>query len=382
MKTSLTILITVLALVTTNLAAQSPAYVIQTDLPGVAAAVEPPAWLDPLTATDADLATYGFPPRPDAETQPRRFRSWQRAMARPKHFIVPQLTITNRVHGLARGARAQEMIVPGQISPTPPQPTGITTSWTSSNWSAVVVRSGASSFGTDSFHTVSAEYVVPQAPQPSGSLAGAFNINCPATQSSSWVGIDGWSQSAVTNQPAVISQDVLQAGTESDASCQSQNYYAWYEWYSDETGKSQGPEVQIGGFAVSPGDDIWIEVWNTSATQGYAFIFNYATGEAVNLSFPAPPGTTLRGNTAEWVVERPTNLDNGSLATLADYASDYFSNSNADTYSNAVYSPGAASAELVTMLNGSVPISYPTLLGADAIQFQHEAPPTAKKAIF
>lgn len=196
-----------------------------------------------------------------------------------------------------------------------------------------------------------------------------------AESSSSWVGIDGSG-----------SLDVLQAGTASDASCQSQDYYAWYEWYSDETGQKQGPEVQIGGFAISPGDDIWIEVWNTSATQGNAYIFSYATGQAVNLSFPAPSGTQLVGNTAEWVVERPGNLDNDNLTTLADYAADYFSNCNADTYSNVLYTPGSPSAQLVAMCNndtcsaGSLPISYPTLLGNSAIQFQQEA--TVKKAIF
>lgn len=348
MKNSLVILFTALTCAATNLAAQSMAYVIPTNLAGVTAAAEPPAWLNPLTATDGDLAMYGYPPRPNPEMQSARFQSWQKAMAQSKHFVLPNLSITNKVHGPTHTVQAR--------SPTqPPADSGTTNAFESSNWSAVVVPSGASSFSTNSFHSVAAEYVVPVASQ------GPGVCNAGTDYSSSWVGIDGSG-----------SPDVLQAGTESDASCGLQSYYAWYEWYPQS-------EVQIGGFAVSPGDDIWIEVWNTSPTQGYAYIVNESTGQALNLSFVAPSGTQLVGNTAEWVVERPTI--NGSYATLAVYASDYFSNCYADTYSGVEYTPGSASAQLVTMLaNNSAPTSYPTLLGANAIQFQWELP--VKKAIF
>jgi Peptidase A4 family len=362
MKTNLTILLTALSCVATHLAAQSAAYAIQTNLPGVTAAAEPPAWLDPLTATDADLAAYGFPPRPDAQTQPERLRSWQRAMAHPKHLIVPNLGITNVTHSLTRAVQ----VLPNnpQVNPEPPVPYDNATAFETPNWSAAVaVLSDVSSFGASSFHTISAEYVVPVAPQPTG--------DCTATWESSWVGIDGDSD---------LSSDLLQAGTESDASCESQNYFAWYQWLP------QNPTaVPITNFPVSPGDDIWIEVWNTSATEGYAYIFNYATGQAVNLSFQAISGTQLVGNTAEWVVERPQV--NGSYSTLSGYASDYFSDCYADTYGDVLFTPSSPSTQLWTMCNSqtpcssaSMPISYPTLLGASAIQFQQES--TTKKATF
>jgi hypothetical protein len=258
-----------------------------------------------------------------------------------------------------------------QTTVAPPDSSSITTPWESPNWSAVVVTSDISTFGANSFRSIEAEYVVPVAPQPSGEVEGPFNINCPVTQSSSWVGIDG---------DEALSSDLLQAGTESDASCQSQAYYAWYQWLP------QNPnEVQLGGLAVSPGDDMWVEVWNTSATQGYVYVFDYATGQAVSLSIAAQPGTRLIGNTAEWVVERPEA--SGSYATLANYISDYFSDCSAETNSNATYSPGSASTQLWTMCNSqgpcssaSIPISFPTVLGTSAIQFQYEAT-GIKKAI-
>ena len=41
---------------------------IPTNLPGVKTALAPPDGFDPLAAWDDELATYGFPPRPDEDT--------------------------------------------------------------------------------------------------------------------------------------------------------------------------------------------------------------------------------------------------------------------------------------------------------------------------
>ena len=41
---------------------------------------EPPKGFNPVTATDVELATYGFPPRPDKQTDPDHYALWERAM--------------------------------------------------------------------------------------------------------------------------------------------------------------------------------------------------------------------------------------------------------------------------------------------------------------
>jgi hypothetical protein len=42
---------------------------------------------DALNASDADLATYNLPPRPDGATAPRALLSWKRAMSPPLYFV-------------------------------------------------------------------------------------------------------------------------------------------------------------------------------------------------------------------------------------------------------------------------------------------------------
>jgi len=304
---------------------------VATNVPGIAIPNAPPRDFDPVTAPDSLLALYGFPPRPDAAMQPEAHDSWARAMRSSSARITPHLEQTNVYHG--------------------PKRTG-NSSGTSLNWSGSVDFGGANSYNhTNSFYYLIADYVVPTAIQAYGACTGGWDY------SSSWIGIDGDG-----------SNDVLQAGTESDAYCSggsnSSYYSAWIEWFPFS-------ETRITNFPVAPGDDLFIEVWNTSSTQGYAYLFNYRTNQSVSLSLTPPAGTSLIGNSAEWVVERPSV--GGGLATLTNYVWDFFANCYAYTWSGVSYTPGTTSATQLTMLdNSSKPISYPTLLGTNAIWFRDE----------
>ncbi len=174
---------------------------------------------------------------------------------------------------------------------------------------------------------------------------------------STWVGIDGWGSS-----------DVLQSGIEFDAYCDggsTATYYSpWYEWYPLG-------EVRVTSLPIAPGDDIFVEVWNTSATQGYAYMVNESDNTAVEVGFTAPLGTKLIGNSAEWVTERPSV--SGSLATLTNYTDEPYWSAYAIDFGYNVTGPGSASSFGVTMLdNSGSPISYPTLLGASGILMQNE----------
>ena len=124
---------------------------------------------------------------------------------------------------------------------------------------------------------------MPVAEQAFGACTGGWDYG------SAWNGIDGWG-----------SPDVLQAGVEFDAYCalgghvKSTYYSAWYEWYPFG-------EVRIGGFPIAPGDDIFVEVWNTSSTAGHAYLVNYNNNQSVNIAFNAPAGTS-------WSATRPSGL--------------------------------------------------------------------------
>jgi hypothetical protein len=91
----------------------------------------------------------------------------------------------------------------------------------------------------------------------------------------------------------------------------------------------------------------------------------------VIINFSAPPGTHLLGNSAEWIVERPSV--GGSLATLTNYISDYFSDAYAYNFGYKAVDPGSAGSFPVTMLdNNGNDVSYPTPLGVNAILIQDE----------
>lgn len=307
---------------------------IATNLPGATTSIAPPSGFNPLTASDSELANYGFPPRPDQSISANAYATWERAMKASKERVFPVLELTNHFNGpnvaLSKGTNGTS---------------------TSSNWSAYVDTTSAGGYGSTSFYWVAGDFVIPVATQAYGACTGGWDY------SSSWVGIDGWG-----------SGDVLQAGTESDAYCsggsKSSYYSAWYEWYPFGS-------VRISSLPVAPGDDMFVEVWSTSSTQGYAYLVNYNTNQSVVIGFSAPSGTHLIGNSAEWVVERPGV--GCCLATLTNYISDYFSSSDASTFGGTYYYPGSAGAIAVTMLDGSGhPISYPSLLGTYGIWFQDE----------
>ena len=318
----------------TQAQAEPAANRIATNLAGITTSMAPPEGFDPLQASDGDLAKYGFPPRPDINADPKAYASWGKAMRASKRRIVPQLAMSDLYHGQKRnGAPITES-------------TGTTL-----NWSGAVALSGATSYNSSStFYFVYGEYVVPLAEQAFGACTYSWDY------SASWVGIDGEG-----------TQDVLQAGTDSNAACfnyEEASYWAWVEW-------APRAETIITNFPVTAGDDMFVEVWHTSPTQGYAYLVNLNTNQWADLGITAPSGTSLTGASAEWVVERPTV--GGALSTLTNYIDDVFWYCYAQTENYTPYTPGSPGSLLLTMLdNGGNPISIPTLLGPSAILFQDE----------
>jgi hypothetical protein len=311
------------------------------NIAGATTIVAPPAGFDPIAASDEELAYHGFPPRPNQNTEPKAYATWVKAMQHSKTRVMPTLAQTSIFHGPAKQAKANTVTsaaVANNVSLSN-QPSNTSYSY---NWSGYVDFSGATSYGATSYYYLVNDFTVPVAQQAFGACTGGWDWG------SAWNGIDGWG-----------SPDVLQAGIEFDAYCsggyRSSYYSAWYEWYPFS-------EVRIGGFPIVPGDDIFVEVWNTSSTAGHAYLVNYNNNQSVNISFSAPSGTVLTGNSAEWVVERPSV--GGSLTTLTNYIMDPFWDAYAYTRSYAFYDIDEAYP--IDMLdNAGNVISYPEYLGLE-----------------
>ena len=310
-----------------------------TNLPGATTIEAPPAGFDPIAASDEELAYHGFPPRPNQTTDAKAYASWAKAMKASKTRIVPTLEQTSIFHGPAKpGKAANPTAVEGNAAPSG-NASNVSYSY---NWSGYVDFSGASSYGSSSYYYLVNDFVVPVAEQAFGVCNGGWDWG------SEWNGIDGWG-----------SNDVLQAGVEFDAYCsggyKSSYYSTWYEWYPYG-------EVRI-SLPVAKGDDVFVEIWHTSSTQGYAYIVNYTNNQSTEVGFTAYPGYPLVGNSAEWVVERPSV--GGSLTTLTNYIMIPFWDAYAYTESSGFSDP--ASGYQVDMLdNNGYVISYPEYIGPEA----------------
>jgi hypothetical protein len=280
----------------------------------------PPEGFDPVAASDADLRTYGFPPRPTLPST--GYPSWVNMVRAAKNRIAnPSIEMTNIVH-------------------RPPQKSGPVASVDYGNWSGIYVT------GPPNYFMANGSYVV-----------GVFSVPTINTSvencyygpyiTSMWVGFDG----AVGTAGA---GDVLQAGIDANAcpvnGFPATPYKVWYAWPS--TGCDPNvpgcSEAAINGFTVHPGDTMAVTVtYYTTNPNGNAFIVDYSTGQYVSVGFNRSFGVSgFQGSSAEWIVERPGLVSNPSLDyDLADYVSFHMDGS----YNG--WLPGSGPASAPTFVN-------------------------------
>lgn len=323
----------------------------QISVQAVVASPQAPAGLNPLSASDAELEQYGFPPRPDAQSAPDEYTHWQKLVSVPR-IANPKLQQTTIYNGPAQGVSAAE------------SPRNGIASVGSTNWSGYAVTGAKGTFKKNN-SAIFDEWVVPVAQQAFGVCNGGWDY------SSQWIGFDGFN-----------SGDVLQAGTEVDAYCSGSTldtfYSSWIEWYPFSETRVSAPEVQ-------PGDYMGSEVWYTTASpNGHATIVNYTLNQAATYAFTIPPGTTFVGNSAEWIEERPGI--SGGLADLTNYVADGFNFNYATNTKSKFYpgkSPGGTKRYAITMVcppwstsacSSTTKISLPFLSGLDTVWLYDSGP--------
>jgi hypothetical protein len=133
---------------------------IPTNIPGVRAYAEPPKGFNPVTATDVELATYGFPPRPDKLVDADRYTQWERAMKAAK------IRWNGELKPLSAGGHAMSQ---SNLSPLPQsaQPQTGPHQISTNNASGVVLSNTQKAWSNKtSFFDVVAEATVPKAQLP------------------------------------------------------------------------------------------------------------------------------------------------------------------------------------------------------------------------
>jgi len=314
---------------------------IATNMDGVHGFAAPPASFDPLTASDEALATYGFPPHPDKSAEPAAYAQWAHAVT----------TAKKRWNGTLRARPFHNTPMKTAKSPagfSAPSGSNTPSVGNSYNWSGAVNTNTVTKYGLSSVYYVFSEFNVPVAQQAfngsGGTICdGGWDITA------IWNGIDGFSGAG--------GGDVLQGGVDSAYYCAGSTkgpfYSSWIEWF---------PAGSIYEFGVNPGDDIYVETWSTSSTQGYVYIADLTTQISATYGLTAPSGTQLVGNSAEFIVERPC-CRGSNLYPLANYVGNFWSYSGDYNFRHVLSFPGstAPTTWLLGMLDdaGDQVISVP-----------------------
>ncbi|KAI1425614.1 peptidase A4 family-domain-containing protein [Xylaria sp. FL1777] len=163
----------------------------------------------------------------------------------------------------------------------------------SSNWSgAAIVTSGVTE--------VSGTFTVPKPSAPSG---GSSNSEyCGAA----WVGIDGYSNSAL-----------IQTGVLWCVQGSSYEYEAWYEYLPAAL-------IYYSGYSVTSGSSVTVTVTKTSTSGGTTTITS--GGKSASHTFSGQ-STKLQGASAEWIVE--DFLSGNSLVPFANFGTVTFTGATA-----------------------------------------------------
>ncbi len=303
----------------------------------------PPPDFDFLAATPRALSLRGLPQRPDPRKAARLHQHWLRMFSRRPKIVVPRFEL-RPAHIPPRKHKA---IVAGNILDT--------------QWSGAAILPN-----DDPVVQVAGQWTVPHV---YGSRVGGA-IRPYGTQFfvAAWIGIDGIGD----NVPLV------QAGCSCTATLEYMSdptqTYLWWEWLSPGGNE---PSVQLSSPTAAPGDCVWCMLTATSDTEVQIAIGNLTSQIATSFTVSAPTDgqpANLLGNSAEWIVEAPAILVNGTLeqTLLCNYGDIYFDNMNAGLQSGHgvpgtfAGDPSVNWGSLFTMVDPSGsgnPISVPVIEG-------------------
>jgi hypothetical protein len=291
-----------------------------------------PKGFNPLTASDVELASYGFPQRPDKHADPDHYRLWERAMIaakihwhgelKPLHTGGQEMVPAgNRSAESLEQAVEQPQTGPKQISRW--DTSGVILDNRTTKWS-----------GTKSYNDIWSVITVPLVQLPFGSACSQPEYN-----SVSLVGIDG--QFVSSGGPTVFVPGESAAAWEQVVCGSGSFYYATIGW---------GENFNV-TFTMNQGDLFYTELHAFGGcNNGSAFVEDLTTLTYGTYTIDNPCSFQQIGRFANWNVWRPCCNGNNpyQLANTYDISYDGAAVLNG---SGAHFYPGsqAATTTIVTM---------------------------------
>lgn len=227
----------------------------------------PPAGWSPLTASDADLARYGYPARPAGEDD---LSAWNQDWATYKSTPTPSLCVVPASD-------------PGSV---------FNSTDYSRNWGGYISEAASGNH----YVAASGEYDQP----------AHLSTPCAGNKQSEWVGLGGYQRRSDN------SAGLIQVGTGINTS----GPYAWYEWVGlDSSGNSIGiPQHEITSLNINAGDHIHVSVfYATSNDQADFIVQNETTGTSQSVLKTVNQSAFFDGRDGDFIIERPTSSTTGIL---------------------------------------------------------------------
>jgi len=218
---------------------------------------------------------------------------------------------------------------------------------------------------TISYNTIWAGYAVTGTDftyvQGSWIVSAVDCTKTPNSDSSEWVGIDGWT-----------SNTVEQTGTDADCIGKTPYYYVWYEFFPLNT-------VVINDVSIAPGDKFSASVTYNGNNEYTVSITNDTTNQTFTkeIEFKGADGSGVPPrNSAEWIMEMDGNelSDFGvdSFGELYTGVSDGTDEATDSSVSGVINDFGSAVQESITTKNGtkgSKVTAQPSNLASDGASF-------------
>jgi hypothetical protein len=269
----------------------------------------PQETFDPSKATPEELVRFGLPPQPDAYAQPQLREAWDRAFGQPIQLLPFMLE------------RDLQSLVRFRLQPRrlQVQRTTRTRFEASSNWSGAYVTANDGR----GFVQVWGMWTVPdglKAPPPpfEGDPGMDYKV-------ATWIGLDGQRRYFDASLPQIGTTSILQP----DGARRAE---AWVQWWARD---ELGLQLVVLPLAVEPGQTVLCVVTVLGPQEVACVAVNLSaspvTAQAVSIIpplAPLPGGGTARpsitGATAEWVVERPRDVNADRFENFPDYGQTRF----------------------------------------------------------